>query len=159
MILEKKTERLTPQQAKPKIEHYCNYQERCHQEVSNKLYEYGLNTDDVNQLLSHLVKSKLLNEERFAIAFAGGKFRQKHWGKNKIIRELKMRKVSDFCIKKGLKEIDDTDYEKTLRHLAEKYNHTLKDKLKYIRQQKVLKHLVNKGYEYELCLELLNEIL
>ncbi len=156
--MEKKTERLTPQQAKPKIEHYCNYQERCHQEVTNKLYEYGLSTDDVNALLAHLVKAKLLNEERFAIAFAGGKFRQKHWGKTKIRRELKMRNVSDFCIKKGLAEIDEDMYRKTLLQLAEKYNRTLKDRAGYGRQQKILRHLMSKGYEFELCKEILEEI-
>jgi regulatory protein len=157
--LEKKTERLTPRQAKPKIEHYCNYQERCHQEVANKLYEFGLGTDDVNALLSHLVKSNLLNEERFAIAFAGGKFRQKQWGKNKIIRELKMRKVSDYCIKKALLEIDGDHYHKTMEHLAEKYNRTLRDKLPFMRRQKILKHLVGKGYEYELAQEVIDSML
>ncbi len=155
--MEKRTERLTPQQAKPKIEHYCNYQERCHQEVSSRLYEYGLNTDDVNQMLSHLVKTGLLNEERFAIAFAGGKFRQKQWGKNKIIRELKSRKISDFCIRKGLREIDEDAYRSTIVRLAEKYRRTLRDKLERTRIQKILRHLVGKGFEYEICLEILKE--
>jgi regulatory protein len=155
LTFEKNIEKLTVQQAKPKIEHYCNYQERCHQEVTDKLYAYGLNTDDVNFLLGHLVRGGFLNEERFSKAFAGGKFRQKQWGRNKIKRELKIRKVSDFCIKKGLKEIDEDEYMKTLQRLAEKYNRTLKDKLPFIREQKTLKHLVAKGYEYELCLEVL----
>ncbi len=157
--MEKKTEKLTPQQAKPKIEHYCNYQERCHSEVRNKLYEYGLNTDDVNILLSHLVTTNLLNEERFAIAFAGGKFRQKQWGKNKITRELKSRNVSEFCIRKALREIEDKDYRDTLVRLAEKYKRTLKDKSGFIRQQKIIKHLIGKGFEYELCNEMIQGIL
>ncbi len=155
--MEKQKQKLTPQQAKPKIEHFCNYQERCHSEVTDKLYEFGLHTDEVNELLGYLVKKGLLNEERFARAFAGGKFRQKQWGKNKIRRELKMRNLSEYCIKKGLMEIDEADYRRTLKSLAEKYERTLKDKLSYIRKQKILKHLVQKGYEYELCLEMLSE--
>jgi regulatory protein len=153
--VDRKTEKLTPQQAKPKIEYYCNYQERCHQEVTDKLYGYGLNTDDVNVLLSHLVKTNLLNEERFAMAFAGGKFRQKQWGKTKIIRELKQRNVSDYCIRKGIREIDEDDYRKTLLRLAEKYNGTLKDKSPHMRRQKLLKHLVSKGYEYDISNEVI----
>jgi regulatory protein len=156
--MEKRTEKLTPQQAKPKIEYYCQYQERCHQEVAEKLYSYGLSTDDVNFLLSGLVKGGFLNEERFAKAFAGGKFRQKQWGRNRIVRELKAKKVSDFCIRKALLEIDDDAYLKTLVKLAEKYNATLKDKLGYIRKQKVLKHLVSKGYEYDICMDVLGDI-
>lgn len=149
---------MTPQQAKPKIEHFCNYQERCHSEVSERLYSYGLKTDEVNELLSHLVKIGLLNEERFAKAFAGGKFRQKSWGRNKIIRELKAKKVSDYCIRKGLQEIDDDDYMKVIKVAASKYASTLKDKMPFVRQQKVIRHLVSKGFEYELCSKVLGEV-
>lgn len=156
--MENKKEKLTPQQAKPKIEHFCNYQERCHSEVAEKLYGYGLKTDDVNELLSHLVKIGLLNEERFARAFAGGKFRQKKWGRNKIIRELKARKVSDYCIRKGLQEIDDDDYLEVIRITASKYAATLKDKMPFMRQQKTLRHLVSKGFEYELCSKALGQV-
>lgn len=157
MTLENKKEKLTPQQAKPKIEHFCNYQERCHSEVTEKLYGYGLNTDDVNELLSHLVKTGLLNEERFAKAYAGGKFRQKKWGRNKIIRELKARKVSDYCIRKGLQEIDDDDYLEAIKITASKYVATLKDKMPFTRLQKTIRHLVSKGFEYELCRKALGQ--
>lgn len=142
--------KLTLQQAKPKIEYYCNYQERCQSEVKDKLYSFGLDTDDVNELLAHVVKSGLVNEERYAILFAGGKFRQKQWGRGRIKQELKFRKISDYSIKKALTEIDDDAYIKTLEMVAEKYYATLKDKLKYIKEQKLIKHLTQKGFEYDL---------
>lgn len=149
---------MTPQQARPKIEHFCNYQERCHSEVAEKLYGYGLNTDEVNELLSRLVKTGLLNEERFAKAFAGGRFRQKKWGRNKIISELKARKVSDYCIRKGLQEISDDDYLAAIKATASRYARTLKDKIPFIRQQKTIRHLLAKGFEYALCIKALGEV-
>lgn len=142
--------KLTLQQAKPKIEYYCNYQERCQSEVKDKLYSFGLDTDDVNELLAHVVKSGLVNEERFAILFAGGKFRQKQWGKGRIKQELKFKKISDYSIKKALLEIDDDAYLKTLEKVADKYYETLKDKFNYIKEQKLIKHLNQKGFEYDL---------
>jgi regulatory protein len=145
-----KNVKLTLQQAKPKIEYYCNYQERCQSEVKDKLYTFGLDTDDVNELLAHVVKNGLVNEERFAILFAGGKFRQKQWGRGRIKQELKFKKISDYSIKKALLEIDDAAYIKTLEKVADKYYKTLKDKFNYIKEQKLIKHLNQKGFEYDL---------
>ncbi|MES2618276.1 MAG: regulatory protein RecX [Bacteroidota bacterium] len=150
--------KLTPQQAKPKIEYFCNYQERCQSEVKDKLYSYGLSTDDVNELLYHVIKAGLVNEERFAILFAGGKFRQKQWGRNKIKRELKFRQISDYNIKKGLAEIDDEAYMITLEKLAEKYYRTLKDKLGFMKIQKTTKFLTGRGYEYDLINDVLKKL-
>jgi regulatory protein len=155
----RKTEKITKQQAIPKIEYYCSYQERCHKEVSSKLYDYGLNTDEVGEVLTHLVKAGFLNEERFARAYAGGKFRQKNWGRSKIIRELKFRGISDYCIKKAMSEIDDDDYEDSLKQMAEKYLATHKGGPAWQLKQKALKHLVAKGYEYEECHKILQRIL
>jgi regulatory protein len=100
-----------------KIKHYCSYQERNHQEVKDKLYSFGLFASQVEEILSELISENYLNEERYAIAFAGGKFRMKDWGRIKIRYELKKNKVSDYCIKKALAQIDETDYIKTAKKM------------------------------------------
>src|SRR5690348_15012185 len=94
----------------PKILHYCKYQERCHSEVRNKLYDMGFTSEKVERQLSELIDCGVLNEERFARAFARGKFRMLHWGRDKIKQQLKIKKISDYCIRKGLSEIDDEQY-------------------------------------------------
>ena len=91
---------------KQKINKYCAYQERTHLEVRNKLFEYGLASDDVDLLISQLITDGYLNEERFAKTFAGGKFRIKGWGRIKIIHELEAKGLTKNCILIGLKEID-----------------------------------------------------
>lgn len=151
--------KLSKQEAIPKIEHYCAYQERCHKEVSAKLYDYGLKTDEVMEVLQRLVRKGFLNEERFAKAYAGGKFRQKGWGKSKIIRELKTRGISEYCINKAMKEIESDDYEKTLEKLALKYIDTHRGLKPWELKQKTLKHLVSKGYEYDQSHEILNRLI
>ena len=70
------------------IYHYCNYQERSHKEVRNKLYELGCNTDEVNAHLSDLIEKGVLNEERYAKAIVRGKFNLKQWGRVKILQLL-----------------------------------------------------------------------
>jgi regulatory protein len=140
----------TPAEAFPKIQKYCAYQERHHQEVRDKLYSYGLHQNDVEELITELITCGFLNEERYAKAFAGGKFRVKHWGKNKIVNELSFRGISKRCIQTGLKEIDDTDYRKELqRQLKKKIQSTIEVNL-FKRRDKVARFAIGKGYEPEL---------
>src|SRR5258706_5535088 len=112
--------RISVQEALAKILRYCAYQERSHQEVKRKLFEYGLRSSQVDELLARLITEGFLNEERFAKAFAGGKFRMKKWGRNKIAHELESHAVTRRCIQKGLDEIDEQEYVRALRSLIEK---------------------------------------
>ena len=151
-------QQLTPQQALPKAKHYCAYQERCHTEVTDKLHAFGLNKEEVAQVISTLIEENYLNEERFALMYAGGHFRTKHWGRIKIKYELKKKMVSDYCIKKALKSIDDAAYIKTLQRLAEPKLKTLKgEKNLFIRKKKLQDHLLQKGYESDLIREAINK--
>src|SRR5215475_10354937 len=114
--------KLTKEQAIQKLRHYCGYQERCHSEVREKLYELGVWKKDHDEIIATLIEENYLNEERFAIAFAGGKFRVKQWGRVKIKYELKQKQVNDYSIRKALQQIDEKKYKTTLHKLtAEKY--------------------------------------
>lgn len=153
------SQKLTPNQAHQKIKQYCAYQERSHSEVKEKLYSYGLIKIDVEDIISKLIEDNYLNEERFAIQFAGGKFRIKHWGKVKIKYELKQKNVSDYCIKKALATIDKSDYSKTLYRLAELKLKTLQsEKNSYTKKRKLQDHLLMKGYETDIVRTVVNEI-
>jgi regulatory protein len=142
---------LTREQATQKARHYCAYQERCHNEVKQKLYSFGLYKKEVEETLSGLIEEDYLNEERFAIQFAGGHFRMKHWGRVKIRYELKQKQVSEYCIKKALKEIGETDYLCSLEKLAAqkwetlKEEHTMPEKKRHLQD-----YLLRKGYEPDL---------
>lgn len=140
---------LTKEQALQKLKHYCAYQERCHIEVKEKLYNLGVWKKEHDEIIAALIEENYLNEERFAIAFAGGKFRVKQWGRVKIKYELKQKQVSGYCIKKALKQIDEDEYIKTLAKLAkDKYN-SLKSEQYLIRKKKTMDYLLAKGYEIE----------
>ncbi len=142
-----------------KAKYYCAYQERSHAEVKKKLYGFGLYKNEVELLTSQLIEENYLNEERFAMAFAGGKFRIKHWGKTRIKYELKQRKVSDYSIKKSLAAIPDDEYEKKLQKLAEEKLEILKsEKNIFTKKSKLQNYLVAKGYEYNLVFEILKNI-
>ena len=147
------------EKALQKIKHYCAYQERSHTEVKEKLYGFGLYKTEVETLLAQLVEENYLNEERFAIAFAGGKFRMKGWGKQKIIYELKLKAVSDYCIRKALASIDEAAYSKTLQKLAGEKLAALKGERNiFIKKKKLQQYLLQKGFETNRINEIVNTI-
>ncbi len=147
----------TKEQALQKIKHYCAYQERCHQEVKEKLYSFGMHRKDVDELISQLIEENYLNEERFAIQYAGGKFRMNHWGKIKIKYSLKQKQVSEYCIKKALSQIDNDAYMKTLEKLLSEKQEALNDENNpFIKLRKVQDYLLQKGYELNLIKDVLD---
>src|ERR1700712_5575139 len=142
---------LSKEQAIQKAKHYCGYQERCHSEVKEKLYSLGLYKQQVEESIAQLIEENYLNEERFAQQFAGGKFRMKQWGRVKIKYELKQKQVSEYCIKKGLKEINEDDYLKTLQKLAaDKWNQNNTESNLFNKLRKTQNYLMQKGYETDL---------
>ncbi|HTQ28878.1 MAG TPA: regulatory protein RecX [Puia sp.] len=152
-------QQLGREQALQKIRQYCAYQERSHAEVREKLYSFGLWTKDVEFIISQLIEEDYLNEERFATAFAGGKFRMKSWGRVRIRHELKQKRVSEYCIKKALREIDEADYLSRLEKLGtEKWESLKSERNIFIRKRKVQDYLLQKGYEADLVGKLLTEI-
>ncbi len=147
------------EKAQTKIKHFCSYQERSHAEVKQKLYGFGLYKNEVDELVSTLIEENYLNEERFAIAFAGGKFRVKQWGKIKISYELQQKKVSSYCIKKALASIPQQDYLDTCKKLAAQKLLQLKDEQnKFVKKSKLQNYLVSKGYEFDIVGKLVNEL-
>ena len=147
------------EEALQKGKQYCAYQERCHSEVKEKLYSFGLNKKDVDELLSQLISDNYLNEERFAIQYAGGKFRIKQWGRIKIKYALKQKQVSEYCIKKALSVIDEIDYRKTAQKLFEQKIKTLKaEKNIFIKKRKLQDHLLQKGFETDLVRKLIASV-
>ncbi len=141
------------------MEQYCAYQERCHKEVSDKLKQMRMIPQAIDQIMVHLIQNNYLNEERFAKAFARGKFRIKKWGKNRIVRELKFRDISQYSIDSALKEIDEDDYHKTLHELTLKRIGQVKEKNIYKRKKKVADYLLYRGWESHLVYEKLNELI
>ena len=154
-----KNTKATPNEAWLKIQKYCAYQERCHAEVKDKLYSMGLATTDVEAITTRLIEEGFLNEERFARAYAGGKFGVKKWGKIKIMRELQARKISTYCIKAGMSEIDDVVYYEQMKTLVYKrWEEMRKERDIYIRKNKTATYIIAKGYEPDMVWDVLKTV-
>ena len=148
------------EEARLKIERYCAYQDRCHYEVKEKLFSYGLMADTIDIIMLELLQLDFLNEERFARSYVSGKFKIKRWGKIKIEKKLKEKRVSDRCIQFGMEEIEEAEYSKTLGELMKKkWLAEAKIKKEFDRKGKVVQYLYSRGFESDLIWDKIEEIL
>ncbi|MEM9647249.1 MAG: regulatory protein RecX [Bacteroidota bacterium] len=148
----------TVQEARRKMEHYCAYQERCHKEVVEKLRGMRMIPEVIDTIVAHLIQENYLNEERFAQSFARGKFNIKKWGRNRIISELKQRQISKFNINSALKEIDETEYQRTLDDLAKKRWEQVQEVNIQRKKKKTADYLLYRGWESDLVYQKLQEL-
>ncbi|MFT5883583.1 MAG: regulatory protein [Arcticibacterium sp.] len=138
---------------------FCVYQERTQDEVRTRLKEWQVYGDEVEEIIAKLILENFISEERFAKIYAGSKFRVKKWGKRKILQELKFKRLSPYCIKKGLQEIDDDEYYLVLQALLHKKLHALRNETNsFVRKQKASVYAFRKGYESQLIWEILEHI-
>ena len=149
----------TVQEIQQKIAQYCVYQDRCHKEVEEKIKSFDLIPEAREMILLNLMKDNFLNEERFAKSFARGKFRIKHWGKNRIVNELKMRDISPYNIKTALKEIDDKEYINTIYKITENRNNVISETNHYKRKKILIDFLLRKGFETDLIFKTIDDVL
>ena len=149
----------TLEEARRRMEGFCAYRERCHQEVVAKLKSMGMIPEAIDMIVVHLIEEGFLNEERFARAFSRGKLHQKGWGKRRIRRELQLREITNYLIGKALGEIRSEDYDEVFNALSEKRWEQLSgegDHQKKLR--KFSDYLLYRGWEFDKILERAREL-
>lgn len=153
------TKTYTVKEAQSKLEYYCAYQDRCHKEVVKKLKDMKMIPLAIDEIIGHLIEHRYLNEERFAKSFVRGKFNIKKWGKNRIVRELKIREISKYNIEMALKEIEPEDYLAQLDGLAKKRLAAIKGMDPFKKKRKLAEYLLYRGWESNLVYEKVNELM
>lgn len=136
-----------------KIEHFCAYQERCHEEVVQKLRTMKMDSEEIDTIMVHLINDNFLNEERFACSFARGKHRIKHWGKIRIVNELKSKKITQTLINIALKEISSEEYATTFDTLAERHWEAIRETNLLKKRKKFCDYMLRRGFESNLVFE------
>lgn len=140
-----------------KMKAYCAYQERCQLEVQTKLKKLAVYGDLADDIIITLIQENFLSEERYAEAYVSGKFNIKKWGRNKIKLGLKQKQISDYCIKKGLQTIDETEYLNTLDQWIEKLQAKYASLPPFNQKGKIAQYLTSKGFETGLIWERLRD--
>ncbi len=141
-----------------KIRRWCAIQERCLVEVRIHALALGLNDKDAEKAIQTLTKEGFIDEERFAKIYAGSKFRNKNWGRSRIIGELKARQIPADIIKIGLGEIDEKDYRARIVEMVQ-HKIAVTDRSNVLLfKHRLAKPAIAKGYEPELVQEIIDEL-
>ena len=148
----------TIEEALKKLQNYCSYQERCHQEVQQKLKEMHMIPEAIDFITVQLIQDNFLNEERFAKTYVRGKFIIKKWGRHRLTLELKRKNVSKNNINQALKEIDEQEYIDTFNSLAEKRLKSIKEPNKLKKKKKLADYLLYRGWESHLVYDKVNKL-
>jgi regulatory protein len=140
-----------------KIQAYCDKAERAPSDVQKKLIQWGVWKEERNLLLAELITLNLLNEARFASAFANDHFQFRNWSVKKIELHLKAKGVSPRNIQDALKHLPDNAdaqlIQAMLPALHRKYAAKGRLKDRYIAQA-----LLRKGFPSTLIFKLVREI-
>lgn len=138
-----------------KLLKYCSYQERCVADVHQFVNKYVVPAEWRDELIEKLIEDNYLNEARYAGAYVRGHFRQKKWGRNKMIQALKIKGLKENSIYSGLDEIPEAEYEELLFGLLAAKRRLIKDKDLYIVHNKLARFAIGKGFEPDLVWELI----
>ena len=149
---------MTIKEALQKLEHFCAYQDRCHDEVVTKLYSLKMSPEEIDIIIVKLIEDNFLNETRFACSFARGKHRIKHWGKIRIVNELKIRHISVTNINLALKEITSEEYEMTFDQLSQRCWENLTERNSLKKRKKFCDYMLRRGYESNLVYDKVKEL-
>ena len=134
---------------------WCASEEHCLWDVRRKLTRLGCDPSDINQILQRLCADDFINENRYALAFASGKFNLFKWGKNKTAAALRMKSIPEQFIARALESIDTAAYRDTLNKLLNKKKHELSGETSLEMKQKLLRFALQKGYEVDMVYALL----
>ena len=155
---QEKEERLRLQEAFVKAAAYCAYQDRCEQEVVQKLHTLGLEPQHHPQLLAQLQAEQYLDQQRYANSFTRGRFYQKKWGRSKVYYELRQRGLHPDQIMLAWQEVDPQDYQETMQQLLSQKARQYRSKSRFELNQKLLRFMVGKGYDADDVRPLIEEL-
>ncbi|MFA8449900.1 MAG: regulatory protein RecX [Bacteroidales bacterium] len=127
---------------------YCAYQERCSNDIKEKLVNWGAFPNDIDSIINQLIDEKFIDDQRFANSYVRSKFTYNKWGKKKIFVMLKQKGIDKEIAEQALNEINEEDYLQTVLNLIQKK--TVKAENEFQRKQKVAAWLHSKGFEMDI---------
>ena len=137
-----------------KIINYCNYRDRSTKEIKIKLLDLNYSIEIIDSAISQAIELGIVDNFRFSKSFSRGKNQKNRWGKIKIAYELKNKGLNNKEITFGIESIEEKTYYKILMKSIEVY----KRKSKNFEKNKLIKHLINKGYETALVISTIKKL-
>ena len=150
---------ISEQVAYQRLSALCARTEYCLADMKGKMERWEMPEGAEQRIISRLLKEKFIDENRYAHAYVRSKFRFNRWGKDKIVRMLKMKGINELDIEDALQEIDDNESDDTLISLLESKMRTVKYKTDYELYMKLLRFAVYRGFSIDAAKRCIEKII
>lgn len=125
-------------------------------QVRDHLKNNNIDQEIIDDTIFYLNSEKFLDDYEYAKLFSRDKLRLNKYGKNKIKLSLKSKGIDNKIIDEVLLDIpEDIEYENLLNAARKKINLLDGNEKSY---EKLIRHLLYKGYNYDLIKRALSEI-
>lgn len=142
-----------------KCKNYCSKKETCKADIKNKFFQWKINFEYFDDVIEELEDERYIDEQRFAESFTKDKIRFNKWGLTKIRNELKMRDISTDSIESAFEKIDFEEYYQIIENEVNKKAKALKNIDKKQKKSKIINFSLQRGYELDLSLKIINGII
>lgn len=150
---------LNKEQALGRVARLCSSGEHCSSQIREKLLLWGISAEDTEEIIGYLIKEKYIDDIRFSRAYCHDKFCYSHWGRVKIRQMLRHLHLTDAEIAEGLEVIPEEAYMQMIADVLRQKNRTLRDSDTYQRKGKLVRHLLSRGFEMELAIDAVDDLL
>jgi len=150
---------ISPHDALVKAQNLCAKQEKCKADIRKKLYDWKISSDDIENIINKLVTDKFIDEQRYTEYFVRDKFRFNKWGRIKITFALKQKQIPQDIINFAMQQIDENTYRESLKNELLKKHKSIKDAETYKIKEKLLRFAQSRGYELEISLNEIEQLL
>lgn len=144
-------------QAYRKAADYCVIQDRCISEIQLKFITWGIDRSFTTRIISKLIEEGFLDEKRFAVNYASGKFRINGWGRLKIAAGLRSRNIPASLVQLALSTFKAEEYSSFLKTLLQKKLKQLGGET-HLNRQKAAFFAASRGFEQGLIAAQLRDI-
>lgn len=148
---------LTPEAAQIRAEELCARAEHSSGEIREKLLKWGVFPGDAERIVAAMIKTRFIDDARFARAYVRDKIEFSRWGKRKVALGLYQKKVSREIIKDTLDDVDDEKYKEALRMAIASKKRTMSKPDTYEGRTKLFRFAASRGFEPDIIIAVLRE--
>ena len=152
-------DQLNYRHALTKVMEWCSRSERCISEVKQKLINFELSDNQLDEAVEFLIKEKFIDDSRYVQFYVSDKLRFNKWGKVKLHFMLRQKQINELIISEALDDIDQELYLKILRDLLVSKIKTVKGTTIYERKGKLANYALSHGFEFDLAFRIVDELI
>ncbi|MDE6378508.1 MAG: RecX family transcriptional regulator [Duncaniella sp.] len=158
MPLGKPRKPLDYSQALSRCASLCEQCEQCTPDLLAKMARWGVSHSDASKVISKLESLRFVDDRRFARAFAHDKVCFSGWGRYKVIRGLMAKRLPREIIDIAMEGVEEEEYLDVLRRVTASRLRRFEDEMPdYEERMKILRHLLQRGFESALAVKTLRE--